>query len=111
MAYCMGLISESMYHDLDIVKQIRNKFAHKMHGYSFDDPEIVKWCKSLKLATMISDVSPLPNSHGNLFILGVSQLAMWLGMKILETEKLHKTVPKDPTLAQYVRVDGNTKAA
>lgn len=90
-AYCMGLISESMFHDLNIIRKIRNKFAHKMHGYSFDEPEIVDWCNSLKLAKMISEASSMPKSHGNLFVLGVTQLAMWLGMKIVETEKSKKS--------------------
>jgi len=103
--YCMGLISESMFHDLNIVRKIRNKFAHKMHGYSFDEPEIVGWCNSLKLAKMIADVSSMPKSHGNLFLLGVTQLAMWLGMKISATENSKKTAPENPKLAKMVKVE------
>ena len=103
-AYCMGLISESMFHDLNIIRKIRNKFAHKMHGYSFDEPEIVSWCNSMKLAKMISNVSSMPKSHGNLFVLGVTQLAMQLGMKIIETGKSKKSAPKNPELSQVVKV-------
>ena len=48
-----------------------------MHGYSFDAPEIVSWCKSLKLAKMLTDSIPhLPELHDNMFILGVTRLAM-----------------------------------
>lgn len=108
LAYCMGLISEIEFHDLDVIRNIRNKFAHKMHGYSFDEPEIVKWCESLILAKMIVDSVPhIPNSHTSLFVLGVTHLAMSLGLKILETDKSHKSVPKNPELDQVVILDEN----
>jgi DNA-binding MltR family transcriptional regulator len=103
-SYSMGLISESIFHDLNIIRKIRNKFAHQMHGYSFDEPEIVNWCNSLILANMIMDVSSITKSHGTLFILGVTQLASWLGIKIIETEKSKKSSPKNPELAQVVKV-------
>jgi mannitol operon repressor len=105
MVYCMGLISESIFHDLNVIRKIRNKFAHEMHGYSFSEPQIVDWCKTLKMAKMMTDVTNIPNSHENLFILGVTQLAMWLGLKIVETEKTHTHKPKNPEVVQDVRVD------
>ena len=109
-AYCLGLIGKSIYQDLNVIRTIRNRFAHKMHGYTFEDPEIVKLCNSLKLAKMITDVSSnMPKSHGGMFVLGVTQLAMWLGIKIIEVKKNPRTVPKDPALAQYVRVEGEDK--
>jgi len=105
IAYCLGLISESIYHDLNIIRKIRNKFAHQMHGYTFDEPEIVRWCDSLKVAKMITDVTSIPKSHGNHFVLCVTQLATWLGLKIIETEKSKKISPKNPELAQVVKYD------
>jgi DNA-binding MltR family transcriptional regulator len=112
MAYCLGLISKSVYHDLDLIRKIRNKFAHKMHGYSFDEPEIVNWCKSLKLAKMITDLDPTrPNSHGRMFILGVTQLCMQLGMKIVDTNQHHAKPPKDPEIGAYIRVESKENAA
>jgi DNA-binding MltR family transcriptional regulator len=108
-AYCMGLISRGMYHDLEMIRKIRNKFAHKMHGYSFNEPEIVSWCKSLKLAKMIADVIPhFPNSHGNMFLLGVTQLVNWLDMKIIEADTTRRSIPKDPYIGQVVGVDETT---
>jgi DNA-binding MltR family transcriptional regulator len=105
-AYCMGLISRSMYDDLESVRKIRNKFAHKMHGYTFDEPEIVSWCKSLKLAKMIKDVSPhYPDTHENMFLLGITQLVSWLAIKTIEVENTRRFVPKDPVLVQAVRIE------
>jgi DNA-binding MltR family transcriptional regulator len=111
-AYCLGLIGKNIYDDLEAIRKIRNKFAHKMHGYTFDEPEIVSWCKSLKLAKMITDASPhFPDDHGSMFIVGVTQLAMQLGLKIIETREKHLAIPGNPSIGQVVRVDRNEKKA
>ncbi|MCL4534996.1 MAG: hypothetical protein M1370_07560 [Bacteroidetes bacterium] len=103
-AYCLGLISESMYDDLHRIRDIRNNFAHRMHGYSFDDPLIVSWCKSLKLPKMVTDALPeFPNTHRSMFLLGVTQLANWLALKTLEADHIDRSAPKDPSLLQVVR--------
>ena len=105
-AYCLGLISKNIYQDLQVIRKIRNNFAHKTHGYTFDEPEIVNWCNSLKLAKMTTDLSPnLPKTHGRMFILSVTQLAMWLGLKILEAEKNRRTVSKDSGLGLATRIN------
>ena len=39
-AYCLGLISKIELNDLRQIKNIRNRFAHKLHGYSFDDKDL-----------------------------------------------------------------------
>ena len=49
-AYCMGLISQDAYHDLHIVREIRNKFAHELHGLSFSDTWVKNRCAELWLA-------------------------------------------------------------
>jgi DNA-binding MltR family transcriptional regulator len=104
-AYCLGLIGRNIYDDLNAIRKIRNKFAHKMHGYTFNEPEIVSWCKSLKLANMITDAIPtLPNSHRDMFLLGVTQLANWLAIITLEQDQNRRTVPKDPRLGQVKKV-------
>lgn len=95
-----------MYDDLNAIRKIRNKFAHKMHGYTFDEPEIVSWCKSLKLAKMITDAIPhFPNTHKDMFLLGITQLVSWLGLKTIEVERVRRSVPKDPKMGQVVRAE------
>jgi DNA-binding MltR family transcriptional regulator len=106
-AYCMGLISKSMYSDLEAIRKIRNRFAHKMHGYTFDEPEIVNWCKSLKLAKMITDAIPhFPNTHRDMFLLGVTQLVNWLALKTIKIESAGRPIlPRDPVLGKVVRAE------
>lgn len=36
-AYCMGLISKDVFDDLETIREIRNRFAHQLHGLSFED--------------------------------------------------------------------------
>ncbi|MDN7419533.1 MltR family transcriptional regulator [Burkholderia dolosa] len=50
VAYAMGLIPDDVLHDINIIRDIRNKFAH-LHGpLSFDDPAIKDQCGALRIA-------------------------------------------------------------
>ena len=92
-AYCLGLISKNEYNDLLTIKKIRNKFAHEMHGYTFDDQKIIDWCKDLKLAREITEVdSHINNSHPSLFLLSVFQLTNRLALRIL-SKKIDHQIP------------------
>jgi len=45
--YCLGFIDKVIKTDLDILGQIRNKFAHKLN-VSFDDEDIKQLCLKLR---------------------------------------------------------------
>jgi DNA-binding MltR family transcriptional regulator len=44
LAYMMGMISPEFFKDLEIMREIRNRFAHDTHVGSFDIPEIYRRC-------------------------------------------------------------------
>jgi DNA-binding MltR family transcriptional regulator len=46
--YCLGLISEDEMHDLRLLKEIRNYFAHNLH-VSFDDEWVQHTCDAFRL--------------------------------------------------------------
>ena len=46
MAFGLRLIDDKEYRNLQIVRSIRNHFAHNLHA-SFDDPKVVDLCKEL----------------------------------------------------------------
>ena len=46
-SYVLGLIPKEIYNDLEIIRQIRNKFAHEIFGMSFQNEEIVKLSTAL----------------------------------------------------------------
>jgi mannitol operon repressor len=44
--YALGLIAEREYHDLTLMRRIRNDFAHDIHT-SFETPSVIDRCKQL----------------------------------------------------------------
>lgn len=47
-AYCLGLLSKEYFESLKIIKDIRNSFAHQLHGRSFSDTDLTAKCERLK---------------------------------------------------------------
>ncbi len=45
--YCLGLIEKVVKEDLNLIRKIRNKFAHDLF-VTFEDEQIKSWCKELK---------------------------------------------------------------
>ena len=64
MAYSLGLIDKEKYKSLDYIRKIRNKFAHRIFDASFEDTEIIKWCKEIKTSGISGDD---PNNYRYLF--------------------------------------------
>ena len=54
MAYSLGLIDKQHYGNLEYIRQIRNKFAHRIFDASFNDDEIIKWCKKINIVRIPS---------------------------------------------------------
>lgn len=50
LAFRIGLISPDWYHDLKIINEIRDAFAHGLAGLTLNDPALSKLCHSLKIA-------------------------------------------------------------
>jgi len=48
LAYSLGLISRMSFDDLVLIKDIRNAFAHNLHGLTFSDPQIARACSRLQ---------------------------------------------------------------
>jgi DNA-binding MltR family transcriptional regulator len=47
MAYCLGLISGGMLHNLKLIGKIRNLFAHAHEFIDFNHPEVAELCSKL----------------------------------------------------------------
>ena len=58
LAYYLGLISRSCRRDLDIVRGIRNDFAHKPEIISFETQSIRDRCKNLSFSYQEKDADP-----------------------------------------------------
>lgn len=106
LAYCLGLISHIEYNDLKCIKLVRNKFAHKLHGYSFEEKEIIKYCDKLQTPKLFNDFFPsLMESHQNKFVFAVSILSNQLGVKILGIQKERRIKQGDVCLGEVVRLN------
>jgi DNA-binding MltR family transcriptional regulator len=56
IAYAMKVVGPITYSDLNLIKLLRNEFAHSRIPFNFDTPEVVAICKELK-------VPKLPDSN------------------------------------------------
>jgi hypothetical protein len=47
LAYSLGLFGPETYHNLDVIRDIRNHFSHSRTPARFDEPEVKKRCAQL----------------------------------------------------------------
>ena len=74
LSYSLGIISKTEYDDINIIRKIRNDFAHSYDDIDFDSPKIVSLINNLNL-------NPRPNFATNrqkftstlFFIIGILQ--------------------------------------
>jgi hypothetical protein len=60
----MGLISGKLFKNLEVMKDIRNRFAHRTEIGSFDHPEISSRCFNLTLVNKYA-IDPPNGIHGD----------------------------------------------
>jgi hypothetical protein len=46
--FALGLIDEHEYSEINLLRKIRNEFAHSKHGVSFKTEKIASYCSTLK---------------------------------------------------------------
>ncbi len=84
-SYFLGFLTKSEFDDLNLINQIRNKFAHKKHGFTFSEKIIVDKCNLLQTPNFFSEyLQSVFNSPYDRFLFTVSQLAMRIGLRIPE---------------------------
>ncbi len=63
VAFAVGALNKTAYHDLEIIRRIRNEFAHQTMGFSFQNPGIASRCQQLRLPEWFSQIFPATNSR------------------------------------------------
>lgn len=58
LAYALGLIGPISRHDLDILRTLRNEFAHSRMHFSFDTPETRAVCDQLQIVNQYGSFPP-----------------------------------------------------
>lgn len=77
LAYALGLITELEFNECEIIRRIRNDFAHGVHGLTFQDQKLTALCNNLKANT--PDGKRFDGNPRQLFINSVIllSLAFW----------------------------------
>lgn len=103
-AYCLGLISEEVKNDLNIIREIRNSFAHRLHGLDFDSESIRAYCGNLKSCVELMDDMQM-SPRGN-FEFTVIMMANWIRLHALGVDAKREKRVKRPhwKLLETVRV-------
>lgn len=60
-ALAFGYLSEDEFHDLDIIRKIRNEFAHRVHGLRFADSPVSDWTASLRHGARVAGMTSQPS--------------------------------------------------
>lgn len=46
-SYCLGLITDLEHRELQLIRKVRNEFAHQTHGLTFQNEKIASLCGNL----------------------------------------------------------------
>lgn len=84
MAYALGLINKENYNNLEYIRKIRNKFAHRIFDASFEDSKIIEWCTKIKIVRLPGYD---PNNYRHLFYDVAFYLAGYLQGSVVSRKK------------------------
>lgn len=63
VAFASGLLSDDEFNDINIIRDIRNLFAHQEQGWSFSTTKVSQLCSSLKMPTTLRADHPELATH------------------------------------------------
>jgi hypothetical protein len=108
-AFSMGLIPELVRHDLHIVREIRNKFAHESRYRTFAQASAKEALMKLELVKAIddADLAGYSDIERRLHRQAVSSLRLELAYRIREVAR---PTPPNPASPVYVLVAEGKKA-
>lgn len=95
MAYALGLINKEIFDDLDRIRNIRNSFAHALHGLSFSHVDISQWCRSLIISSKLIPPNEDEYPPRTLYISAVLFISSYLQAKGEQVKKMRRVVSKD----------------
>lgn len=100
IAHAIGFIDSDEYHDLKIIRKIRNKFAHIPNQISFQTTEIADMCNDLKYGKMLPELQAADRSLFNdttrsRFIWSAQNLALGLWGRYQTAECFKDPGPAD----------------
>ena len=83
-AHAMGILKDSEKNECDLIRKVRNEFAHKLKA-SFKDDKIKSYCMALRY-TVLDD--PDPRSR---FMQSAESVLLWMSQRPYTTKNLRLT--------------------
>jgi DNA-binding MltR family transcriptional regulator len=101
LSYCLGLLPAEDQVKLVLIKDIRNRFAHQLHGLTFASLGVAAHCEKLRgFLDYPPEVAELYDTPRKVFLSAVSSLSLALWAYVTPTQKRRK-VPKWETLIHW----------
>lgn len=95
-AFSLGFLNPLEYLDVGGIISIRNRFAHRLHGLSFEDPEITAQCDALELPPKIIPSNWQVTSRDK-YVVSTQQIATWIALRRLAIRSDRRKVQSGPT--------------
>jgi len=97
-AYCLGLISRQYFESLKIIKDVRNAFAHQLHGRTFEDKDISDACKKLHLLQPLK--LPFAQTPRQIFITSTILILMDVSTRTLMVLRRRCKITNSPSVEE-----------
>lgn len=99
LVHAMGLIADDEAEDLDVIRQVRNVFAHEIHGSFNADDRVISKCKDFLLAReRMNAEEALRETYGDaplrkFFDFEIALLAYYLTRRLAKVRRLPAANP------------------
>ena len=99
LAHAMGLIADDEAQDLDVIRQVRNVFAHEIHGSFDSEDKVISKSKNFILAReRLNAEEILRKAYGDaplrkFFDFEIALLAYYLTRRLARVERLPAATP------------------
>ena len=93
--FCLGFLSPLEYRDTWHIIDIRNRFAHRLHGLTFKDPEIMAQCDSLELPSKIIPSNWKATSRDK-YVISTQQISTWIALRRVGIKEDRRKIQKGP---------------
>ena len=98
-AYCLGLISHEYFESLKLIKDVRNAFAHQLHGRTFDDNDVAAACKKIQSLQPIR--SRFTQTPRQMFVNSAILILMDIGVSALTILEKRRPIRKAPHVQEF----------
>ncbi len=94
-AFSLGFLNPLEYRDIVRIINIRNRFAHRLHGLSFKDSEIAAQCDALELPSKILPGNWQVTSRDR-YVFSTQQIATWIALRRLGIRSDRRKIQSGP---------------